>query len=242
MDNDAGVHCIFHEMIKSSAKLVSHDLERKATINTLIHKARNKFKSHIVRSWPPLCVIFVVTITFLSLVYSFANSKGISFGYFTRDSNEINGMPFYIGSISTLGVIMWSAAAALSLMGAILLYNKSRMFWLLLSAGMLTTLLTLDDTFQIHEKLFPKHHSVIYLIYFPFLAAFLIYFLKDILNDTEFLILGASLLCLAISIIFGTFTNNVLIKDSSKFIGIALWLTYFSLTDIHLVDRYRRPI
>lgn len=180
---------------------------------------------------------------FLLIVYELSIAKGLPPDDFTKSPNDIYKVSPLVGSVSTLSVILWSTAAAFCFMGAILITSHSRMRWFLLTAGGFTALLTLDDAFAFHRIWVPKYlhipEKAVYIFYLLFFVAFLFYFLKDILNNTDFPILAASLLCMVVSIAFDEIFEHVFpndyFEDSAKFLGIIFWLAYFSRTAIYQV-------
>ncbi len=212
---------------------------------TLVRQFNHQIKPRMARSWAPILAIAVLVLLLSVWIYQFAVAHGIPPEDFTSDPDAISGQPLYIGSISFINIILWSMAASFSFMGAILLFRKSRQFWFLLLAGVFTSLLLFDDAFQIHLFLLPvtPHYSeiIIYLFYLLFSIGFLLYFLPDILSDTDFPILGMALLSMALSICFDILEISIFVGDILKLLGIAFWLTYFCKTAINWVELYRLP-
>lgn len=182
----------------------------------------------------------------------------IPVGDFTQDPNSIIHKAFYFGSISNLGIILWTAAATLCIFSSIYLkrYNPDSPFRLfLLHGGIFTMLLLLDDVYMWHDEMFPDYLGIsqrlIYLIYFMYTLFFLIRFTKVIFK-TEYIILLASILLLSLSVFVDVvyeahrFTAPLIrltglswnqleditkfFEDTSKGMGILTWLIYFSRT------------
>jgi hypothetical protein len=193
-------------------------------------------KSSVSRSWLTILTIFLVVLLFSLFLYQLAQVKGIPPKELTTDPASVSGLPSYIGSVTFVFVIMWSVTASISTMGAILLPKNIRRFWFLLSAGIFTSLLTLDDAFQIHQI----SENVIFSIYFLFVLIFLLYFHKEILGTTCFPLLGISLLWMAASMVTDVFTDHVFIADILKLFGAAYWLAYFSRTALHFIKEQMR--
>jgi hypothetical protein len=219
----------------------------KRTLFIFIDILRKNINRRLARSWPPILVIFLAVSLISFSIYQFSVSKGISPENLTSDPNAVTGAPFYIGSVTFLYVILWTGAASFSIMGAILIYQKgSRKFWFLLSAGLYTLLLTQDDSFQLHLLVFPDipqtSEKIVFLVYLLLILAFLIYFLQEILNDTDFLILATALLFLAASMVIDVFLEVTFIADVLKLFGVSLWFMYFSSTSIHMVKEHTRLI
>jgi hypothetical protein len=202
-------------------------------------------KNSLARTWLLILLILAAVSAFLFLAYDLAVQNNISPDSLIRDPTATADMPFYVGSLSIIGVIMWSAAASLCFMAALLLKNKSRKFWFLLSAGIFTTILALDDALQFHQQLFPNFLNVpewmVYLFYLVYIAAFLLIFSQEIFNETDFLLLGVALLSMFGSIFIDKFINLNFLEDSFKFMGITFWLAYFSRTAVNLVREAIHP-
>lgn len=198
-------------------------------------------------------------------IYLFVTSLIIGIGIFaynipvwdfTKEPNRILGGDFYIGALSNLGVIIWTVAATLCIFFAIYLkrYNPSSPFRLfLLHAGILTTLLLLDDVYMLHDGAFPVYLNIdgyyVYGFYFVYILYLLIRFRK-VIFETEYLILLSSILLLSLSVladvmedrgslrsILLNLANNreavlnqffVYFEDTFKGLGIITWVVYFS--------------
>lgn len=198
-------------------------------------------------------VYLIITGLIIGLGYWVYN---IPVGTFTREPNVTLNGPFYVGAISNLGIILWTAAATLCIFGFIYLrrYNPHSSFLMFLfNAGIFTTLLLLDDVYQWHENMFPVYlhvsQKIIYLIYFSYALFFLIRFRKVIFK-TEYIILLTSILLLSLSIIVDIIHDSgrltillekvtgfnmnksddlrILLEDTFKGLGILTWLIYFS--------------
>ena len=74
----------------------------------------------------------------------------ISFILLTRDVAAVADLPFYVGFLSQIGLILWSVAAGVSYF-----MFSVRQIGMFLWTGILSTLLLLDDIFQFHEVIVP---------------------------------------------------------------------------------------
>lgn len=159
---------------------------------------------------------------------------GIPVGVLTQD--PLFQRPVYVGLLSQAGILLWAAAAAVSLMAAAVLSQQdgqeghARFF---LAGGLLSVLLCLDDAFLIHDSLLPSigvGEKVVYLAYLIAILAFLFVFRTRILS-TEFLILVAAFCFFALAIVGDLYgirpINRFLLEDGSKVVGIVAWLAYF---------------
>lgn len=168
----------------------------------------------------------------------------------TRDVVAVVDTHFYTGALSTTGLMLWAAAAAICLLGAFLVRGTAKhrsSMWFLLCAGALTTLLGFDDAFLLHERVFPIHLGLpekgVYAVYIGMFATFLVCFMPSILK-TGYLILAVSLVFMALSVGMDEFLMysrfETFIEDSCKFVGIVFWLTYFAWTSSQLIRQSLR--
>jgi hypothetical protein len=164
---------------------------------------------------------------------------GIPTEHLLRDMANLTGAPPYYGLVSSLGILMWGAAATLCLFAAAGLPARSgtRAFWIY--AGILSLALTADDLFLLHEILFPSYLGVpepaVYVLYGALAAGFLVLFRRTILR-TEFVLLALALGWFALSLVVDRWGHLFLargfwlVEDGFKLLGIVSWLLYFART------------
>lgn len=195
-------------------------------------------KNQLLRIRPTLVISFAAA--FAGIIYAYILSRiyGTPLSQLTRDPSAITNSNFYVGLLSNLGIMLWSATTAICLFGVSLLKHSKRYHQItdfLLLSGILSLILTLDDTFLIHETVMPTYFHIpeegIYLGYLIISIGFSIYFFRRILS-TDYLLLIISLSFFGISIIVDTIFSysdlETFIEDSFKFLGIVFWLAYFS--------------
>jgi hypothetical protein len=111
------------------------------------------------------------------------------------------------------------------------LYRESSKF--LLSSGLFTTFIMLDDLFLLHDEVFPQMgipENLIYLSY-ALITIFFAVKTRKFVKKTEFIILSAAVGFLAFSLLLDAISRNEFnnkLEDISKLIGISLWLIYFT--------------
>lgn len=179
----------------------------------------------------------------------------IPVGDFTREPNVTLNGAVYIGAISNLGICLWTAAATVCFFGVIYLkrYNPDSSFrTFLLHAGIFTTLLLLDDLFQLHENIGPVYlhinQKISYIVYLGYGLFFLIKFRQAIFK-TEYIIFLTSIFLLSLSILVDFIDESkrlthlldkltgfnmhksedmrIFLEDTFKGLGILTWLIYF---------------
>lgn len=182
---------------------------------------------------------FPLVLLLLAIAASLYSKRYI--GDFTRDPTAVAGVPFYVGFISNLGVLLWWTSAVVGIGAAFCAWQRSdslrwvRFFTLF---GMFSALLALDDLFQLHENLFPSFlgvpEKVVIASYGVLLAALLSgYF--DIIRSTDSFYLWFALTLFALSVGIDRVPGHILpyhhlFEDGFKFLGISGWLGFIVQT------------
>jgi hypothetical protein len=171
-----------------------------------LHNSDNSnLKSQLVRIRPLLIVSFAVALAAIIGAYSLSLLTGAPLSDLTRDPTSVTHSKFYVGLLSNLGVMLWTAAATACFMGAFILSNDRRFHQsaiFLFSSGALSLILTLDDLFRIHETVLPRYfhisETLVIAGYLLLSLAYLAYFFRQILT-TDYLLLILALLFLGLS-------------------------------------------
>ncbi len=199
-----------------------------------------------------LVASFAIGLAGVIAVYALSAFSGVPLHWLTRDPADVTQTSFFVGSLSYVGIMAWSSATAICFFGAYLLsryarFRQSVLF--LFSSGIVCLILTLDDAFQLHEKVLPRHlhipELVVFAVYLLILAGYLLYFFRQILS-TDYLLFVLALVFLGVSASMDqilTFTNlETFAEDSLKFFGIVFWLAYFArATSTMIHDRLADP-
>lgn len=192
----------------------------------------------------PLFISFTIGFGGIIAVYILSLLLDVPPSWFTRDPNDITGAHAYIGLLSNLGIMGWTAAASICFWASSLLRNdksfRKSTFFLFISA-LFCLLLTFDDAFMLHERVFPKLHipeEGVFIGYLLMISGYLGYFFRRIL-ETEYIILILAIFFLGLSAgmdqIFSFSEFEAFLEDCPKFVGIVLWLTYYSRTSLIIV-------
>lgn len=189
--------------------------------------------------------MFILVYTVLTIVF-FATAKASSLmnfeiEKFTRDPAILFDYHPLVGSISYLGILFWSATAAVCFFAAkVLSYNGSKKASLFLTAsGLFTVSLMLDDLFMVHDWLGPVylqiHEVVFYLFYLLVMVLYIALFWRTILQ-TEFIFFLAAGMFFALSmggdVVLPQESLGYFIEDCLKFTGIVTWFIYFTRTSL----------
>ena len=136
------------------------------------------------------------------------------------------------GFLSHLGVLGWWTGAAISLFAAAVLPPGANLRRMLLTGGLLTAVLALDDMFMIHDDLAYRH---LHLSQRHFLAAYLAATLLWLWSHRGQILasgpatLAIGLGCFSLSLIVDIFLGawpspwRIFLEDGFKILGIACW-------------------
>ena len=195
-------------------------------------------------------LVLTVSLPILGAVLLLHWWRGIPIGHLTRDPATITGAPTYTGLLSNIGILLWSAAAALCLFSATLVARR-RSEWLfaqfLYASGLFTLLVSIDDLFLLHDSFFPTHIGIPEkVIYGAYALLALVYLLRfgAVILETEYLLLGLALFLFGLSVALDVlppfpFGDPYLLEDGAKFAGIVTWLVYFTRVSSQAIQRGR---
>lgn len=189
----------------------------------------------MLRSRAALVLVLAVlpALVVYALVLGLSVEAGIKPILVIRDLPQTCAYPIGVGMMPSIGILMWAAAAAISLFaGCSGLVASPRWRQLLRVGGVLTTLLALDDLFLLHDRYIGQ--DALYVTY-AVLAVFILLRFRDLVleaNAVAFLLAG---LCLGFSVLYDKFQEVLpwayaagqIVEEGAKFIGIACWLLFW---------------
>src|SRR5262245_7279077 len=114
----------------------------------IFEQARKLRTFFVALYWFPLLVLFTA-----ALVHRW---KGISLLWMMRDPADLANLHPLTGFISNLGILFWSASAAVCVFAWRVLRpsdGPAEFSTFLLCSAVFTTILMMDDLFQLHESL-----------------------------------------------------------------------------------------
>jgi hypothetical protein len=205
---------------------------------------------------PTAAFVIVSSAALLVLAVVAGRTMGVTVGFLTDD--PLRDRNPFTGALSNLGVVLWSATAGLCFLTGSVSQGKRTgsgpaafFFW----SGVFSVALMLDDLFQIHEIVGPEWLHLpqrgFFLAYMAITAAYLWWF-RRILLQSDYLLLALAGGFFAVSIAVDLLPIMLpaveipegakeLLEDGSKFVGIVLWLVFFSRTAAaYLVPAPRR--
>lgn len=175
----------------------------------------------------PLCVL-------LGLGVLAASIRGIRFGVLSGDVANVLKARFYIGAFSQLGFLLWAAAATVCFFAFGVCRTQgvnTSLTRFLLASGLLTSYLCLDDMFQIHEVIMPFYVGIsergFLLVVYAVSFAYLYRFRRTILQN-DYLLLVFAICMFGIHEVTDSLDWSDLMEDGPKFLGLGLWLAFYS--------------
>lgn len=174
--------------------------------------------------------------------------------FLLRDLATTAGAHPLTGAVSMLGMVLWSAAASVSLLTALLLMRRRRegaAFFL--ASAALSGWLLFDDLYLFHDVLAPAYLKIsteIVLVGIGLLVlAWLAVFRRDIRNAGPFfLVLALGFFGLSIAVDLATdFIPQmsamgpwrIFYEDGPKWMGIACWLAFHVTAAVAALDQAR---
>lgn len=207
----------------------------------------SEYKRRISYRYLFLTIIYLLAFGILALVFLVSRLHQTPFYIYTTDVQIVAGVSRLSGIISNLGIMIWSATAAICFFCALTFRRETRRERLFfLAAGLLSALLMLDDMLLLHEYIakyfgFPEMFS--FIGYAVLLAAFIVYFRNTIVR-TDFRILVLFVFFSGLSIVFDlipdyfpvVIPNDIFdFEEAFKFLGIVSWFAYFSSAGIMMI-------
>jgi hypothetical protein len=207
---------------------------------------RNIFKRDSIISYAK---IFIPPILFIMAVAVLSAVKGVSFDKFSRDPLQIlEGKP-YIGVISNIGIVFWTATSAILFYSLQISYAQKRsreQLYFLLCSGLLTTMMLFDDLLMLHDVIFPGYLSLdekVFYCFYCFSVIALFYFFRKIVLRSDYILfilafgfLGGAVITDVILALGFKLTYEYLVEDGLKFLGIIAWFAYFTRTSYCLIE------
>lgn len=198
-----------------------------------------------LRSLIPLLIgLYIPVLGLMFLVLLAQVLANVPAEILTRDPLAVYNAPPYVGLISNLGVLLWSAASSVCLFCAARLRQAkgNGLFHYFFISGLLSLLLCLDDLFLAHEDLWPHLLGIgegPIVVFYVVLAGIYLWSFRDLIFKTEYLLLVLSFAGFGSSVVLDLLPDldpalilpgQYLLEDGSKLLGITTWLAYWLRT------------
>ena len=184
-------------------------------------------RSTVVRTLLPAAVLYLV-----ALLWS--GAEGISAELVLRDLAQSCDAPLGQGFLSSVGYLLWMAAAAIALFAASTRQIQGPVAYRQFAycGGGFSLWLCLDDMFLVHDRYLGE--AFLYITYAFFTGLLLFKFrgpLQRFAGDTFLLavvLLGASVLTDALQgVLPFSYKTVQIVEEGAKFLGIAAWLAFW---------------
>lgn len=172
------------------------------------------------------------------LIVGLTSQNAVPYEQLLLDPSSSNGLPWYTGLVSNLGILGWTTATVTAAGGAWLssLGNRVGPGRLLRGGALLSMLLMLDDLFQLHivvSNAVGVGKTVAYVIYVV-LAGWWVLENQRELRRTRWPLAMAAGMTFAASIGVDRLGDGagigLVAEDGFKFLGILAWALYFTWT------------
>jgi len=201
---------------------------------------RNHYRLEAGREFRSTALVLGLAVLFLASVFSFSP---IPVEQLSLDPNNVGGLPWFVGIVSMLGAVAWTVAVVAAAGGAWIASTVGRdgAASMLRGGALLSTLLLVDDLFQIHTLPYPLlgvPKSVVLGGYGLLALCWVAAEWQEILRTrTGLVLLAAALFAVSLAVDqFGVgFSRSnsgpvVALEDGAKFLGTAIWAKYFVMT------------
>lgn len=204
----------------------------------MLQRPTNTFADQFKHHWRSIAAITLLALGLIGAAIAINLVTDRPFAELTRDPAAIFEMPFFIGFISQIGLMFWAATATICLASAWVLHverTQPQFKWFMVTAGLLSVVIGLDDAFLVHEEVFPLFglpEWLPLLIYGALLAFWLWRFASFIRAQTPYLLLALALIGFGLSMgmdVLDLESYNIepyLLEDGAKLVGILAWFAY----------------
>jgi hypothetical protein len=182
----------------------------------------------------PIIAGLMATIAMMIIaLWGLSVATGTPMAQLTRDPAATTGAKFYIGVLSNIGALLWCATATTCLLGWAALRKTAHhreVAAFLRGAGVLVSLLGLDDFFMLHEVVYPRlglEEGAVVALYGAGLLGLVMRYRSVILESDLLLLLIGATLFVASVLVDGFVPDSTAFEDIPKVSAVLVWLSYF---------------
>ena len=189
---------------------------------------KHSFKKTFIYAIAPSLILYIIILIFTS-------AAGIAPGLVLRDLLQTCDLSVGVGMISSIGVLLWASASAITLFTLISNVVNHKSYNKLLIVGFFfSSLLCLDDLFLLHDMQ-QINQDFLYALYI-FLTFYLLINFKKLILKVDPILFFSTIFLLGMSILSDIFQDFLpinyktvqLFEEGFKFIGISCWLYFWS--------------
>ena len=164
-------------------------------------------------------------------------AAGIPVAHLLKDPGALRPGPWYLGAVSYVGILLWTAAAAVCLFARKLLSHVDdvEVRGFLLASALLSAVLGLDDLFMLHDSVAPMYlgvsEKVVVLGYGVLALGYVARFRGMVWRTAYFpLVVAGGFFALSVGVdaLDVDDTRFLLVEDGAKLAGIAGWFSYLA--------------
>lgn len=195
-----------------------------------------------------LAAIFVPAAGLLVLIAIGGATGYLDFRSLMADATAVGELHPFTGAMSNLGVLLWWTAATVSLFAAAVVGRRDETgaSRFLLSAGLLSVCLAVDDLFLIHETL-DRGWGIPEEVVFAALGLAVglhLFVFRRLIRHTSYGLLIVALVMLGASVAMDTIFHpwvrplghwEFFLEDGAKWLGIVSWCAYYTSASLQLV-------
>jgi hypothetical protein len=214
------------------------------------HLSLSAIKNQLSKIWKTIAVSLLISLGGAGFTVLVAKLTDNPIWKLVKDPSDVRSFPPYIGLLSNWGIILWTAAAAICLFSAVILKQQKASndtFKFIAVSGGFSLVLGIDDLYLLHDGLLPKIFNIsetfFYILYIFAFAAYLIYFIPQILKYEYLLFFMALFFFLISRKLFVTlpfFNQFISTGDMLKYFGIVFWLAFFYRTSLYEVSLQKK--
>lgn len=193
-----------------------------------------------LRPLVPIAVIWTMGLVFL---VGLALQRRVPYDELLLDPNNVAGVPWYTGLVSSLGILGWTTATVTGFFGAWVAHygNRPAAARMLVHGAVLSTVLLFDDLLQLHVILKPAvgiPKIAVYVAYLLFALWWVASQWRELRRTRAELLLAAGAaftVSIGLDQVAGLVPwlgpdQRLLIEDAAKFLGVLAWAQFFTLT------------
>ncbi len=173
----------------------------------------------------PVVMVVMAAGLFAVGAYAIAYAADVSVSTLTRDINPTMDLPWYVGTFSWLGVLIWFAGSAVAFAASWIAAPPHRGF--LRTFGIFGMFLAVDDGFTLHDHtlklLFGDSIELISYVVYAVVAVWIAVKWWRTLSPTALAFALVSVICLGASVLGDVVGAPSFVEDALKFVGIAAW-------------------
>ena len=170
----------------------------------------------------------------------------------TQTVGELSGdcCHVYDGAMSSLGIMIWAGTSAISSLALLVYLRRSdpRGAWFAAHGAVVSAVLALDDSYLLHEIVFPKlgFPQIIVIGLIGGLILAYLWLQRAFMGAPYRWLLGLALFAFAFSVGVDQLFHSILpiwivVEDGAKFIGIVCWFLWHIVSHAERLARMPNP-